>query len=193
MLSNGGAMRLWSINPIFLDYKQHKALRNSILAVKSTIEGRSTRYRNDPHVLRFTDTARNTQSAIASLCAYAWFATSKDNRFMEKYFGVNEDDYNFDNVTGSIAISKAQILYEFSLLQSKIHKSGNVWKYRMNKKRSRYVEMHNEVFFVLANEHHLAPWENNPDDFFYKYSRDLRRTEKIKIIKDRNGEFYADY
>ena len=110
-------MRLWSIDPEYLDCKGLVALWRESLLAKKVLEGKTNAYKNHPQLERF-----KKNPLINNYLLSIWKESQK--RF-----------YNFDKnkigrqSKGEIMINKGQIEYEFKLLKSRL-KTRDPKKYR---------------------------------------------------------------
>ncbi|MDG4474707.1 pyrimidine dimer DNA glycosylase/endonuclease V [Thiovibrio frasassiensis] len=106
-------MRLWSINPSYLDSKGLVALWREALLAKNVLEGKTVGYKNHPQLVRFKSTS-NPVGAIASyLRAIAEEAESR---------GYNFDKSKIPNkrINSKIIVTSGQVDYEFNHLLNKL-------------------------------------------------------------------------
>jgi hypothetical protein len=108
-------MRLWSINPKYLDTKGLVALWREALLAKHVLEGKTKGYRHHPQLVRF----RQHENGIAAINAYLWHV----------FWEAEKRGYNFDfrklldfRSISPIPVSEGQILYEWQHLLSKLQK-----------------------------------------------------------------------
>jgi len=108
-------MRLWSIDPKYLDAKGLVALWREALLAQAVLAGRTRGYTNHPQLDRFKS-AQNPQYAISNyLKAVLQEASSRGYSFN----GVKIDPAPSH---GKIPVTEGQALYEFSHLLNKLEK-----------------------------------------------------------------------
>jgi len=106
-------MRLWSINPSYLDSKGLVALWREALLAQNVLIGKTVGYKNHPQLVRFKSTS-NPVGAIASyLRAVAEEAKSR---------GYNFDNSKIQNkrINSNILVTNGQAEYEFKHLLNKL-------------------------------------------------------------------------
>ena len=106
-------MRLWSINPCYLDSKGLVALWREALLAQNVLAGKTVGYKNHPQLVRFKNTS-NPVGAIASyLRAVAEEARSR---------GYNFDTSKIQNkrIKSNIIVTSGQVNYEFKHLLNKL-------------------------------------------------------------------------
>jgi len=106
-------MRLWSINPSYLDSKGLVALWREALLAQKVLAGKTVGYKNHPQLIRFKSTS-NPVGAIASyLRAIAEEAKSR---------GYNFDKSKIQNkrINNNILVTSGQVNYEFRHLLNKL-------------------------------------------------------------------------
>lgn len=119
-------MRLWSIHPKYLDSSGLVAQWREGLLAKKVLEGKTRGYRNHPQLDRF----KHLDNPLEAI-----------NFFLQEVFHeAGRRGYHFnslkidlgENLTGfRIPVSRGQVNYEFSLLQTKL-KIRNPVQYRRN-------------------------------------------------------------
>ena len=140
-------MRIWSINPEYLDAKGLVALWRETLLAKNVLEGNTKGYKNHPQLERF----KSQPSPVACINAY----------LTEVYNEATKRNYNFNkekigNTQGSITINvtSGQIEYEFTHLLKKL-------KIRDPKKYKKYKNCKNikhfPTFKVIPGK--IETWE----------------------------------
>ena len=115
-------MRLWSINPGYLDSKGLVALWREALLAQNVLAGKTVGYKNHPQLVRFKSTS-NPVGAIASyLRAVQDEAESR---------GYNFDKSKIQNrrLNSNIPVTNGQVEYEFKHLLIKL-KSRDPGLYR---------------------------------------------------------------
>lgn len=140
-------MRLWSINPCYLDSKGLVALWREGLLAQNVLLGKTTGYRNHPQLIRFRNT-RNSEVVIAN---YLWHIVEEAER----------RSYNFDKKKlpkkrecEKIKVSEGQLKYEFSHLLRKL-KIRNPKRYHELQCRNN-IEAH-PLFIVVDGD--IEDWE----------------------------------
>lgn len=106
-------MRLWSINPGYLDSKGLVALWREALLAQNVLAGKTVGYKNHPQLVRFKSTS-NPVGAIASyLRAVQDEAESR---------GYNFDKSKIQNrrLNSNIPVTNGQLEYEFKHLLIKL-------------------------------------------------------------------------
>ena len=106
-------MRLWSIQPSYLDAKGLVALWREALLAQKVLQGRTRGYKNHPQLNRF----KNTTNPVGAIAAYLrYVAGEADSR-----------GYNFDRskIAGEeyrekILVTSGQLAYEFTHLLGKL-------------------------------------------------------------------------
>jgi hypothetical protein len=106
-------MRLWSINPAYLDAKGLVALWREGLLAQSVLLGRTKGYKHHPQLIRFNDTV-NPIGAIASYLGFV--ADEADNRA----YRFDRSKIENKSYGGRISVATGQITYEFSHLLGKL-------------------------------------------------------------------------
>lgn len=126
-------MRLWSINPGYLDSKGLVALWREALLAQSVLAGKTVGYINHPQLVRFKCTS-NPVGAIASyLRAVAEEAESR---------GYNFDKSKIQNkrINSNILVTSGQVDYEFKHLLNKL-RSRNPGLYKSIRSAKR-IKLH---------------------------------------------------
>ncbi|MGC8744276.1 MAG: pyrimidine dimer DNA glycosylase/endonuclease V [Verrucomicrobiia bacterium] len=115
-------MRLWSLNPKYLDAKGLVALWREGLLAKKALEGKTVGYRNHPQLIRFKKSI-DPLRAINSFLSYVYLeAVSRGYSFDEKKIVMLKD-------VGLITVTGGQIRYEFEHLKRKL-KIRDINKFR---------------------------------------------------------------
>jgi len=158
-------MRLWSIDPKYLDPIGLVALwRESILALK-VIKGLTKGYRNHPQLHRFR-ASRDPLKAINTYIYYIWLeGCSRGYRFSSDKFDAALIDPSI-----RITISDAQVRYEVLHLIRKIYIRSRGWLERIA--GNRCFNPH-PIFQVVPGD--IEPWEKLHTKF------DRKELEKVAI------------
>jgi len=131
-------MRLWSLNPKYLDRQGLLAVWREGLLAKKVLEGKTKGYRNHPQLNRFKKSAHPLTYIDAYL--YGIYLEAKERGYK---FSV-EKIANLKILNKKIKVNSGQVDYEFSHLLNKL-------RTRDNKK---YLELRNkkrpEVHFLFT-------------------------------------------
>jgi hypothetical protein len=106
-------MRLWSINPGYLDSKGLVALWREGLLAQKVLLGKTTGYKNHPQLIRFKETD-NSVMAIADYLRYVADEADKRN------YSFNRDKIARNIQSCHMTVTKGQLEYEFEHLLSKL-------------------------------------------------------------------------
>lgn len=118
-------MRLWSIDPVYLDPVWLIALWREWLLAKKVLEWKTKWYINHPQLIRF----KNTNNATILINNYLYFVfLEAKNRWYN--FDLNKIKH-YPDFTIRIKITIWQINFEFNHLQNKL-KIRNFDKYKEN-------------------------------------------------------------
>ena len=112
-------MRLWTINPGYLDSKGLVALWREGLLAQKVLAGNTVGYKNHPQLLRF----KNTINPVGAISSYLRGVVEEANR----------RGYNFDKnkilnkrLKSKIEVTQGQVEYEFLHLAQKLKKRDPV-------------------------------------------------------------------
>ena len=144
-------MRLWSLNPKYLDRQGLLAVWREGLLAKKVLEGKTKGYKNHPQLIRFKD----SEDAIAYINNYLFIiyqeAGKRGYKFsLEKLDGLKK-------ISKHIKVSNKQLAYEF--------------KHLLNKLRTRDIERYEKYKSVKKIEAH---------DLFEVVEGEIEKWEKIK-------------
>ncbi|MCU7931797.1 MAG: pyrimidine dimer DNA glycosylase/endonuclease V [Candidatus Thiodiazotropha sp. (ex Codakia rugifera)] len=106
-------MRLWSINPGYLDSKGLVALWREALLAQNVLMGKTVGYNNHPQLIRF----KNTSNPVGAIASYLRaVAVEAKNR------GYNFDKSKIQNkrISSHILVTDGQANYEFQHLLKKL-------------------------------------------------------------------------
>lgn len=140
-------MRLWSLNPKYLDSKGLLACWRETLLAKKVLEDKTKGYKNHPQLIRFKKLAQPIQGI---------------NSYLEQIFIESKSrGYNFDaskigskKFSGKIPVTKGQIEYEFEHLKNKL-KTRDSKKFLELKKISKIQP--NPIFKIIPGK--KEEWE----------------------------------
>lgn len=142
-------MRLWSINPSYLDAKGLVALWRESLLAQKVLLGKTKGYRNHPQLIRF----RNSSNSLGAIASYLrCIVDEADNR-----------GYNFDRskiiskrFMRKLAVTSGQLEYEFKHLLSKLKKRDPNLYNKLRKVKK--IVVHPVFYEVKGN---IEDWEVN--------------------------------
>jgi hypothetical protein len=140
-------MRLWSINPAYLDSKGLVALWREGLLAQNVLAGNTKGYKNHPQLIRFKKTI-NPIGAIASYLRS--IVEEADNR------GYNFDRNKIINkrLQSKINVTTGQVSYEYSHLLNKL-KNRDPALYKQLKD-IKLIKVH-PMFHKIPGK--VEPWE----------------------------------
>ena len=106
-------MRLWSLNPKYLDTQGLLAVWREALLAQQVLRGQTIGYKNHPQLARFKDST-DPEAAIGSYLQGIWDeAKVRGYRFAESKIGSRRD-------VSCIKVTTGQIAYEFNWLGEKL-------------------------------------------------------------------------
>jgi hypothetical protein len=140
-------MRLWSINPAYLDSKGLVALWREGLLAQNVLVGNTKGYKNHPQLIRFKKTI-NPIGAIASYLRS--IVEEADNR------GYNFDKSKIINkrLQSKINVTTGQVTYEYSHLLNKLKNRDPVLHKQL--KDIKIIKVH-PMFHKIPGK--VEPWE----------------------------------
>jgi len=137
-------MRLWSLNPKYLDAKGLIGLWREALLAKAVLEGKTTGYKFHPQLTRF----KNFSDPIKAINLYLYFvyleAKKRNYNFDKKKFYVSNLEFKL------IAVSKNQIQFEFFHLLKKLKKRDKKRHFFLSKLKLKDLEL-NPIFYIAKN------------------------------------------
>jgi hypothetical protein len=140
-------MRLWSINPKYLDTKGILALWRESLLAKKVLEGNTKGYINHPQLIRFRDCPKPEPAINLFLYHVYNEAFSRGFNFEKTKFRVSDDSI-------LIKCTSSQLKYEFEHLKKKL----------LARDRKKYDEISgvlipepNPIFNIVDGE--IEKWE----------------------------------
>lgn len=145
-------MRLWTIDPSYLDSKGLVALWRETLLAQKVLEGRTRGYTNHPQLLRFKESA-NPMGAIAEYLRI--ILTESENRG----YHFDRSKINSETFSGSIGVSDSQVEFERSHLLSKLYER-DIERYEEHRETGKF-KIH-----PLFTEHEgdIESWEKGAVD-----------------------------
>ena len=144
-------MRIWSLNPRYLDAKGLVALWRETLLAKNILLGNTKGYINHPQLIRF----KNHQNPVEAINHYLLHVFEE-----AKNRGYNFDRKKFEIKNGTIekiSVTSSQVKYEFQHLQSKL-KTRDILKYQSNRNIPESISLH-PIFYVVEGEVEVESWE----------------------------------
>ena len=114
-------MRIWSLNPEYLDTKGLVAVWREALLAQKVLKGETKGYKNHPQLNRFKDQV----DPVAAIAGYlrAIFREAVNRGYEFNYEKIAKRDFD-----GSIFCTRGQLLYEWNHLMQKL-KSRDTRKY----------------------------------------------------------------
>jgi hypothetical protein len=106
-------MRLWSLNPKYLDSKGLLACWREGLLAKKVLEGKTKGYKNHSQLIRFKK-LKNPCSAINS------YLLEIEKEAKSRGYNFNKSKIGKERFKGKIPVTKGQLLYEFEHLKNKL-------------------------------------------------------------------------
>ena len=141
-------MRLWSINPKYLDARGLVALWAESLLAQKVLTGKTKAFKDHPQLVRF----RNHSNPLAAIGLYLYHVYEEGKRRGYKF--RKEKILVIDKETPSIVVSLGQILFEFRHLMKKL-KSREPQRYKKFL-RAKEIEP-NPIFRIVKGDIEL--WE----------------------------------
>lgn len=129
-------MRLWSINPKYLDTKGLVAVWREGLLAKAVLEEKTVGYKNHPQLDRF----KKTQDPVISINIFLYYILEESIKRSYKFDASKIKRYDIDFY---IAVNEGQLEHEFNHLQAKLISRDPV-KYKENLKDKKIVS--NKIF-----------------------------------------------
>ena len=106
-------MRLWSLNPKYLDSKGLLAVWREGLLAKKVLEGRTKGYKNHPQLIRF----KNFEEPLSAINSYLYYIFLESQH---RGYSFNESKISFIKSRKTITITKGQLKYELEHLLKKL-------------------------------------------------------------------------
>jgi len=115
-------MRLWSLDPIYLDTQGLTALWREGLLAKAVLEGRTRGYQHHPQLQRF----RTQPDPLAAINAYLWAVWREAIRRGYRFDGTKLES---ERPCAKIRVTEGQLRYEWEHLQTKLQRrSPRQWE-----------------------------------------------------------------
>ncbi len=106
-------MRLWSINPSYLDTKGLVALWREALLAQAVLAGETSGYRNHPQLDRF----RHSNDPVGAISTYLW-GVYQESLQRGYDFDISKIAHNVGRQR--IPVTRGQLAYEIEHLQRKL-------------------------------------------------------------------------
>jgi hypothetical protein len=106
-------MRLWTVNPRYLDVKGLLAAWREALLAQKVLEDRTKGYKSHPQLKRF----RASGDAIGAIATYLRAIQSEAHR---RGYSFSEEKINPAHFNGRIDCTRGQLLYEWNHLKKKL-------------------------------------------------------------------------
>lgn len=140
-------MRLWSLDPAYLDAKGLVALWREALLAQNVLQGKTRGYKHHPQLIRFKQT-RNPVGAIA--------------RYLRSVADEAEQrGYHFDRgkivprrINSKIPVARGQLKYEWQHLLNKLRNRDPLRYARLSRRKN--VQPH-PLFYTVPGP--VAEWE----------------------------------
>ena len=132
-------MRLWSINPVYLDSKGLVALWREALLAQNVLAGKTIGYKKHPQLVRF----KNTSNPVGAIACYLRAVADEAKRR-----GYNFDRSKIKNkrITGKIPVMSGQVDYEFKHLLNKLkYRDPDLYRRIRSSRRTRLHPLFTKV------------------------------------------------
>jgi hypothetical protein len=106
-------MRLWSLNPRYLDAKGLVALWREALLAQKVLQGNTTGYRNHPQLTRF----RQQENSVASIASYLVGVQLEAER---RGYHFDASKIALHSAEKTIPVTSGQLAYELRHLKYKL-------------------------------------------------------------------------
>jgi len=141
-------MRLWSLNPKYLDRQGLLAVWREGLLAKKVLEGKTKGYKKHPQLIRFQDSKKSLEYIDSYLSGLYLEAKSRGYKFSE------DKIKNLKIFNKKIKVNSGQVAYEFEHLLKKL-KVRDIKRYRELKNTKR-PQVHFLFRLVLGG---VEKWE----------------------------------
>lgn len=142
-------MRLWSLNPKYLDSKGLLAVWREGLLAKKVLEGKTKGYKNHPQLIRF----RNYKDPLDAINSYLYYIFLESQ---QRGYSFNESKISCINLRKIITVTKGQLKFELEHLLKKL-KIRNPKKFNESKKLNLRKIGANPIFKVSNGK--IEQWE----------------------------------
>jgi len=144
-------MRLWSLNPAYLDARGLVAVWREALLAQAVLRGKTRGYRNHPQLIRF----KNTANPAASIGCYLNHVYREARR---RGYSFNQSRIIVADISVSIPCTEGQIKYEWGHLLTKL-------KHRDRARYEQYtcITMPDPHPMFTLKQGPVEPWERVRD------------------------------
>lgn len=145
-------MRLWSIDPSYLDAIGLIALWREALLAKKVLEGKTKGYKFHPQLIRFKKST-DPITAISAYLSYVYFEAKR------RGYSFNKDKISIIELKEIIPVTKGQLQFEVRHLKEKIKKRKKHWisESKIISPDSRIIP--NSVFRIVDGD--IEEWEKD--------------------------------
>ena len=169
MLKFVNILRLWSINPQYLDSKGLGGVWREGLLAQVVILGRTNGWKNHPQLIRFQN-HKNPISAIGFYLLKLWEEAHKR--------GYNYDRSKIIKIAKKvkpIEVTKGQLLFEFSILKERLKRRSQV-KFQEIQNLEKLETYPNPHPLFVVMEGGVAPWEKS---YWTKHNSNLLNFKNV--------------
>lgn len=140
-------MRLWSINPRYLDQKGLVALWRESLLAKKVLDGNTKGYKNHPQLNRF----KENKDPLAAINLYLSYIHEES---LSRGYNFDSSKFDVTKKTIKIDVTKGQLKYEFNHLKNKL-RYRNILHYN----KIKYIKNpeSNKIFNIVNGS--IEDWE----------------------------------
>ena len=142
-------MRLWSLNPKYLDSKGLLAVWREGLLAKKVLEGKTKGYKNHPQLTRF----RNYEEPLSAINSYLYYIFLESQH---RGYSFDKSKISCIKLRDIITITKGQLKYELEHLLKKL-KMRDEEKFNEIKKLNLDKIETNPIFRIV--EGRIEDWE----------------------------------
>ncbi len=144
-------MRLWSLDPSYLDRQGLLAVWREGLLAKKVLEGKTKGYKNHPQLIRFKF-FKKPNEAINSYLYFIFLESQK------RGYSFDKTKISGDKLNGIIKVTNKQLEFELEHLLKKL-KKRDLEKFKEIKKLGQKKIKANPVFKTIKGK--IEPWEKN--------------------------------
>jgi hypothetical protein len=145
-------LRLWSINPEYLDRAGLLAVWREALLAQKVLQGKTKGYTNHPQLKRFKN-HRFPQRAIASYLSGIWKEAKR------RGYNFDPEKIGAKGKVEKIQVTRGQLKYEFGLLREKLKRRAPVMARQLTSVKE--IESH-PLFEVIEGD--IEEWERRFPD-----------------------------
>ena len=148
-------MRLWSLNPSYLDSKGLGGVWREGLLAQAVLLGKTKGWKSHSHLLRFKNHEKPVYAIGFYLLKIYEEANSRGHRYSKlKIVKLSEN-------VSPIKVTKGQLLYEFHILKDRLkNRAPNKYKAVLKKiERKEHTPQPHPLFIMVEGE--VEPWEKS--------------------------------